>query len=98
VEDHSGIIERVKELTGGQFCERVIASAEARAVVNAARAADRLLAVDLSYRFTEGMGRIRELLAAAGSAESMRSISSSTTPTAPTKPGSTIPLCPAAAA
>jgi predicted dehydrogenase len=31
--------------------------------VDAARAADRLLAVDLSYRFTEGMARIRELLA-----------------------------------
>jgi predicted dehydrogenase len=29
-------------------------------VVDAARAADRLLAVDLSYRFTEGMRRIRE--------------------------------------
>jgi predicted dehydrogenase len=33
-------------------------------VVDAARAADRLLAVDLSYRFTEGMRRIRELIRA----------------------------------
>jgi predicted dehydrogenase len=33
-----------------------------RAIVDAARAADRLLAVDLSYRFTEGMRRIREVV------------------------------------
>jgi predicted dehydrogenase len=33
-------------------------------VVEAARTADRLLAVDLSYRFTAGMERIRELLQA----------------------------------
>jgi predicted dehydrogenase len=33
-----------------------------RAVVEAARAADRLLGVDLSYRFTEGMRRIREVV------------------------------------
>jgi predicted dehydrogenase len=31
-------------------------------VVDAARAADRLLAVDLSYRFTEGMRHIREVV------------------------------------
>ncbi|HEX2190495.1 MAG TPA: Gfo/Idh/MocA family oxidoreductase, partial [Longimicrobiaceae bacterium] len=35
---------------------------EVRRVVDAARAADRLLAVDLSYRFTEGMRRIREVV------------------------------------
>ena len=33
-------------------------------MVDAARAADRLLGVDLSYRFTEGMRRIRELVRA----------------------------------
>lgn len=38
-------------------------AAEASAVVEAARAADRLLGVDFSYRFTEGMRRIRELVA-----------------------------------
>lgn len=48
------------------FCQKPLGrtAEEARAVVEAARAADRLLAVDLSYRFTEGMQAIRELLAA----------------------------------
>ncbi|MGQ7791746.1 Gfo/Idh/MocA family protein [Faunimonas sp. B44] len=47
------------------FCQKPLGrtAAEARAVVDAARAADRLLAVDLSYRHTEGMRRIRELVA-----------------------------------
>lgn len=46
------------------FCQKPLGrtAAEARAVVDAARAADRLLAVDLSYRFTEGMRRIREVV------------------------------------
>ena len=35
-------------------------------MVNAAREADRLLAVDLSYRFTEGMQRIREVVQSGG--------------------------------
>nr|WP_268894127.1 Gfo/Idh/MocA family oxidoreductase [Pseudoroseomonas coralli] len=45
------------------FCQKPLGrtAAEARAVVEAARKADRLLAVDLSYRFTEGMRRIREI-------------------------------------
>ena len=47
------------------FCQKPLGrtAAEVRAVVHAARAADRLLAVDLSYRFTQGMERIRQLLA-----------------------------------
>jgi predicted dehydrogenase len=47
------------------FCQKPLGRsvAEVRAVVDAARAADRLLCVDLSYRFTDGMRRIRELLA-----------------------------------
>jgi predicted dehydrogenase len=50
------------------FCQKPLGrtAAEARAVVEAARAADRLLAVDLSYRFTEGMRRIREVVRAGG--------------------------------
>ena len=46
------------------FCQKPLGrtAAEAGAVVDAARAADRLLGVDLSYRFTEGMRRIRELI------------------------------------
>jgi len=48
------------------FCQKPLGrtAAEAGAIVDAARAADRLLAVDLSYRFTEGMARIRERLQA----------------------------------
>ncbi|HEX8663591.1 MAG TPA: Gfo/Idh/MocA family oxidoreductase [Beijerinckiaceae bacterium] len=50
------------------FCQKPLGrtAAEARAVVEAARAADRLLAVDLSYRFTEGMRRIREIVREGG--------------------------------
>lgn len=48
------------------FCQKPLGrtASEARAVVDAARAADRLLAVDFSYRFTRGMQRIRDLLTA----------------------------------
>jgi len=44
------------------FCQKPLgrSAAETRAVVDAARRADRLLAVDLSYRFTAGMQRLRE--------------------------------------
>jgi predicted dehydrogenase len=46
------------------FCQKPLGrtAREASAVVEAARRADRLLAVDLSYRFTDGMQRIRETL------------------------------------
>jgi predicted dehydrogenase len=46
------------------FCQKPLGrtAAEAAAVVEAARRADRLLAVDLSYRFTTGMQRIRDLV------------------------------------
>ncbi|MFC3127399.1 Gfo/Idh/MocA family protein [Pseudoroseomonas globiformis] len=46
------------------FCQKPLGrdAAEVRAVIDAARAADRLLDVDLSYRFTEGMQRIRALV------------------------------------
>jgi predicted dehydrogenase len=48
------------------FCQKPLGrtAAEAQSVVDAARAADRLLSVDLSYRYTEGMGQIRELVRA----------------------------------
>ncbi len=44
------------------FCQKPLGrtAKEVRRVVDAARAADRLLAVDLSYRFTEGMRHVRE--------------------------------------
>jgi predicted dehydrogenase len=46
------------------FCQKPLGrtAAEAQAVVDAARAADRLLCVDLSYRFTAGMRRIADLV------------------------------------
>jgi len=45
------------------FCQKPLArtAPETRRVVNASRAADRLLGVDLSYRHTAGMRRIRDL-------------------------------------
>jgi predicted dehydrogenase len=55
---------RALERGAAVFCQKPLGrtAAEARAVVNAARAADRLLAVDLSYRFTDGMRQIKELV------------------------------------
>jgi predicted dehydrogenase len=46
------------------FCQKPLGrtASEASAVLEAARRADRLLAVDLSYRFTDGMRQIRESL------------------------------------
>jgi predicted dehydrogenase len=46
------------------FCQKPLArtATETRRVIDAARAADRLLGVDLSYRYTAGMERIRELV------------------------------------
>lgn len=46
------------------FCQKPLArtASETRRVVAAARAADRLLGVDLSYRFTAGMRSIAELV------------------------------------
>jgi predicted dehydrogenase len=47
------------------FCQKPLArtAAETTAIVTAARAADRLLGCDLSYRYTEGMRRIRRCVA-----------------------------------
>jgi predicted dehydrogenase len=55
---------RALEAGAAVFCQKPLGrnAAEARAVVEAARKADRLLAVDFSYRFTEGMRRIRALI------------------------------------
>ncbi len=50
------------------FCQKPLArtAAETRRVVDAARAADRLLGVDLSYRHTEAMQQIRALVQQGG--------------------------------
>ncbi len=55
---------RALERGAAVFCQKPLGrtAAEARAVVDAARGADRLLCVDLSYRFTEGMRRIRDII------------------------------------
>lgn len=47
------------------FCQKPLArtAGETQAVIDAARRADRLLGVDLSYRHTAGMQAIRELIA-----------------------------------
>lgn len=48
------------------FCQKPLGrtAEETRRVVEAARTADRLLGVDLSYRFISGIGQIRELIRA----------------------------------
>ncbi len=53
---------RALESGAAVFCQKPLGrtATEARRVVDAARAADRLLSVDFSYRFTEGMRAIRE--------------------------------------
>src|SRR3712207_2622441 len=62
---HAGQSIRALERGVAVFCQKPLgrSAAEAQAVVDAARAADRLLCVDLSYRFTDGMRRIRDVLA-----------------------------------
>lgn len=55
---------RALEAGASVFCQKPLGrtAREAEAVVAAARRADRLLAVDFSYRFTEGMRRIKALI------------------------------------
>jgi predicted dehydrogenase len=55
---------RALEHGAAVFCQKPLGrtATEVLAVVKAARAMDRLLAVDLSYRFTEGIRRIRDLI------------------------------------
>jgi predicted dehydrogenase len=65
--------EAIRALEAGVsvFCQKPLArtAQEAAAVVDAARRADRRLAVDLSYRFTAGAQRIRELVRTGGLGE-----------------------------
>ena len=60
--------QSIRALAGGAavFCQKPLGrtAGEVEAVVDAARSADRLLSVDLSYRFTEGMRQIRDLVRA----------------------------------
>jgi predicted dehydrogenase len=61
---HSDQSIRALERGVAVFCQKPLGRTvgEVQAVVDAARAADRLLAVDLSYRYTDGMQRIREVV------------------------------------
>ena len=55
---------RALERGAAVFCQKPLGrtEAEVRAAVGAARQADRLLAVDLSYRFTAAMRRVRDVV------------------------------------
>lgn len=57
--------QSIRALADGKavFCQKPLGrtAAEVRAVIDAARSANRLLAVDFSYRFTEAMRQIRRL-------------------------------------
>nr|WP_314446698.1 Gfo/Idh/MocA family oxidoreductase [uncultured Sphingomonas sp.] len=59
--------QSIRALEGGLavFCQKPLGrtAAEAQAVVDAARGADKLLGVDLSYRYTNGMRAIRRAIA-----------------------------------
>jgi predicted dehydrogenase len=61
---HAAQSIRALEAGAAVFCQKPLGrdSSEVEAVLAAARAADRLLGVDLSYRFTEGMRAVRELV------------------------------------
>jgi predicted dehydrogenase len=63
---HSEQAIRALERGAAVFCQKPLGrtEAEVRRVLEAARSADRLLSVDLSYRFTAGLQAIRELLRA----------------------------------
>ena len=65
---HAGQAIQALEAGAAVFCQKPLGrtAAEARAVVDAARANDRLLCVDLSYRFTEGVRAIRDVAAGGG--------------------------------
>ncbi|USI73843.1 Gfo/Idh/MocA family protein [Sphingomonas morindae] len=63
---HAGQAIAALEAGCAVFCQKPLGrdAGEARRVIAAARAADRLLSVDFSYRLTAGMVAIRDLLAA----------------------------------
>jgi predicted dehydrogenase len=63
---HAGQVVRALEAGMSVFCQKPLGrnAGEVAEAVAAAQRADRLLAVDFSYRFTEGMQRIKECIAA----------------------------------
>jgi predicted dehydrogenase len=62
---HAEQAVRALERGAAVFCQKPLArtAAESRRVIDAARAADRLLGVDLSYRHTDGMRAVRAAVA-----------------------------------
>lgn len=71
---------------------------ETAAVVETARHVDRLLSVDLSYRYTDGMRQIRDLIASGELGTVFAVDLTFTTPTGRASRGSTTRRFPAAAA
>jgi predicted dehydrogenase len=71
---HADQAVRALERGAAVFCQKPLArtAAESRRVVDAARAADRLLGVDLSYRHTAGVRAVRELVRARGARPRLR--------------------------
>jgi predicted dehydrogenase len=65
---HAGQAVAALERGLAVFCQKPLGrtAAEAQRVVDAARAADRLLGVDLSYRFVKGVPEMRELIQGGG--------------------------------
>ena len=65
---HAEQAVRALERGAAVFCQKPLArtAAETRRVVDAARAADRLLGVDLSYRETAGMRAVRDVVRGGG--------------------------------
>ena len=65
---HADQAVRALEAGAAVFCQKPLArtAAETRRVVYAARAADRLLGVDFSYRHTAGMRAVRDLVQGGG--------------------------------
>jgi predicted dehydrogenase len=61
---HAQQVVQAAEAGLAVFCQKPLGrnAEETQRAIDAARAANRLLAVDLSYRFTTGMQRIRELI------------------------------------
>jgi predicted dehydrogenase len=61
---HAEQARRALERGLAVFCQKPLArtAAEARAVIEAARNADRLLGIDLSYRYTAGMRAVRDVV------------------------------------
>ena len=93
--------QSVRALEGGLpvFCQKPLGrnANETRSVVEAARKANRLLGIDLAYRFTMALQAIHSVILQASLEKSMQRILCFTTPTARIRSGSMIAHAPAVA-